>query len=63
MKSEALSELTMNVFYGAGIKTATEAKRHLGASLGSVTFLEKYLNDKVKHWCDEFERLSEFAKT
>ena len=46
-----------------GIKIITEEKRHLGASLGSDTFPEKYASDKVKNWCDEIERLSKFAKS
>ena len=35
----------------------------MGASLGSDTFCEKYTSDKVKNWCDEIERLSEFANS
>ena len=62
MKSEALLEFTDNVFNGTRIKITTEGKRHLTASLGSDTFREKYAIDKVKNWCDEIERLSEFAK-
>ena len=63
MKSEALLEFADNVFNGIGIKITTEGKCHLSASLGTDTFLENCTIDKVNNWCNEIERLSEFAKS
>ena len=40
----------------------TEGKRHLGASIGSEGLKAEYVNEKVKTWCDEIQRLGEFAK-
>ena len=36
-------------------------KRHLGAALGSKTFTEEYVKDKVKTWTKEITKLAEVA--
>eukprot|EP00731_Ephydatia_muelleri_P028421 Em0020g65a len=36
------------LFSGTGIGITSEGKRHLGAALGSRSFLESYISDKVK---------------
>lgn len=51
------------LFSNTAIQVTTEGKRHLGAAIGSDEFREKYANDKVKMWCDEMEKLAEYAKT
>ena len=61
LMSEALLELTKNVFTGTGIKITTEGKRLLGSLRGRDTFHEKYASDKVANWCNKIERL-EFTR-
>ena len=38
------------LFSGTGIGITSEGKRHLGAALGSHSFLESYISNKVKVW-------------
>ena len=45
------------------IKITTEGQRHLGAALGSESFKEAYVNEKVAEWHKELEHLSIIAKS
>ena len=38
-------------------------KRHLGAALGSSSFVEEYVSRKVDKWVMQVKRLSEIALT
>ena len=51
------------IFQDTAIKFTTEGKRHLGAAIGSEEFREQYVKEKVKIWCQEMEKLCEYAKT
>ena len=51
------------IFQDSAINFTAEGKRHLGAAIGSEDFREQYSKEKVKIWCEEMERLSEYAKT
>ena len=51
------------LFSGTGIGITSEGKRHLGAALGSRSFLESYINDKVNVWTSTILNLSLIAKT
>ena len=42
------------------LKKKKKKERHLGGSLGNDIIHEKCASDKVKNWCDEIERPSEF---
>jgi hypothetical protein len=54
------------VFSGTGINITSEGpaggQRYLGAALGTPTFIEDYVTNKVKNWVDELEKLSDLAK-
>ena len=52
-----------DIFNNSKIKITTEGKRHLGAALGSTDFKTSYVNEKVRNWCKELEKLSQFAET
>ena len=41
--------------------TTTHGKRHLGAALGSKTFTEEYVKDKVQGWTKDIMKLAEVA--
>ena len=51
------------LFSGTGIGITSEGKRHLGAALGNRSFLESYINNKVKVWTSTILNLSLIAKT
>ena len=50
------------MFAGSGINITTEGRKHLGAALGSRSYLEQYVGGKVEHWVGEVTRLAEFAR-
>ena len=50
------------LFADSSINISTQGQKHLGAALGSRSFLEEYVNGKVEDWIDQIVRLSEFAK-
>lgn len=45
------------------IHITTEGARHLGAAIGSHSFKEEYVADRVKTWCEELHVLADFALT
>ena len=49
------------LFAGTAINVTTGEQKHLGALLGSRSYLEEYVNDKVVGWVNEVKRLAEFA--
>ena len=49
--------------FGNSIKFTTDGKRHLGAIIGSQSFKNEYVNEKVEKWCQELERLIKIAET
>ncbi len=62
MKEENFEEAT-TAFEGMGVNITQEGKRHLGAALGTGTFIESYVQNKVSEWVCEIEVLSSFAVT
>ena len=51
------------MFAGTGIKITTEGRKHLGAALGSRSYLEQYVGSKEEDWVGEVTRLAEFARS
>jgi len=54
-------EEARELFAGTAINVTTEGQKHLGAALGSKSYLEEYVNDKVVDWVNEVKRLAEFS--
>ena len=52
-----------SIFSDTSIKITTEGQRHLGAALGSESFKEAYVNEKIAEWHKELEHLSIIAKS
>ena len=50
-------------FQHTGIKITTQGSRFLGAALGTRSFVEKFVRDKVAGWVTEVKNLSVMAKT
>ena len=51
------------MFAGTGINILTEGYKHLGAALGSRSYLEQYVGGMVEDWVAEVTRLAEFARS
>ena len=49
------------VFRDTAINITVEGHKHLGAALGSTSFLEEYVWEKVDEWVSEVTKLAEFA--
>ena len=49
------------VFRDTAIDVTTEVHKHLGAVLGSGSFLEEYVGEKVDKWVNEVTKLADFA--
>ena len=49
------------IFSDTAMKIITSGKRHLGAAIGSRSFTEVYVNNKVESWKKEIERLTKIA--
>ena len=54
---------TKEMFAGTGVNITTEGRKHLGAALGSRSYLEHYVGGKVEYWVGEVTRLAEFARS
>ena len=61
VKAEHL-DLAKNLFDGCGVGITVEGKRHLGAAIGSPTFVQYYVNEKVEYWVSCVRKLSVIAK-
>ena len=48
---------------GLASTSPTEGRKHLGAALGSRSFVEQYVGGKVEDWVGEVTRLAEFARS
>ena len=63
MKNENDLKKAKSIFSDLSIKITTEGQRHLGAALGSQSFKEAYVNEKVAEWHKKLEHLSIIAKS
>ena len=50
-----------DVFSASDISITTEGKRYLGAALGSTSFIEEFVKNKVEEWNVEIEMLANVA--
>ena len=56
-------EIARETFKETAINITTQGKKHLGAVVGSRSYLTEYVDEKVEEWIKEVARLSEFAIT
>ena len=61
-KETYLQEAT-TLFYGTGVNITAQGRPHLGAAIGTPSYVTEYVTEKVKQWATEMERLSIIAKT
>ena len=50
-------------FQGTGVQITTQGQWHLGAPLGSRSFIEEFVRAKVSVWVSELKPLSEIASS
>ena len=62
VKEANLEEATA-LFQGTGVSITVDGRRHLGAAIGTRSFVENYVQRKVSGWIREVERLSSIATT
>ncbi len=58
-----LLPLASDIFANSGVNITVEGRRHLGAALGTRSFTEAYVNDKVHEWMGEVVQLSLIASS
>ena len=61
IKDPSKLAIAKKIFEKTSINFTTSGQRHLGAAIGSLGFREEYVKEKVRNWCLEIEKLSEFA--
>eukprot|EP00116_Pleurobrachia_bachei_P012166 sb/3472428/ len=62
VKKEHL-EVAEKIFGETDINLTTEGQRYLGTAIGTDAFVETFVEDKIKTWIEELEKLSEVALT
>ena len=62
VKEHHLAEATKH-FQNTNICITTEGKQHLGAALGTESFIHAYVGRKVQQWIEEVKHLSAIAHT
>ena len=63
LKSSNDLSRAQSIFKDTKIQITTEGQCHFGAALGSESFRESYINDKVIEWIKELENLTLIAKS
>ena len=54
-------EQAKSLFNDTGVSITTEGQRYLGAALGSSSFVESYVQNKINGWIQEINQLSVIA--
>ena len=62
MKQEHFA-LANEIFADLGVQITVDGRRHLGATLGTISFAETYVRNKVQEWVGEMARLSSIASS
>ena len=56
-------EQAKSLFNDTGVSITTEGQRYLGAALGSSSFVESYVQNKINGWIQEINQLSVIAQS
>ena len=51
------------IFDGSGVRVTCTGKRHLGAALGTGSFIKEYVQEKVATWTADLDKLASIAKS
>ena len=52
-------DAAVSIFLGSGVLITAEGKRHLGAALGTTSFVSSFVNQNVSVWKHELEVLAD----
>ena len=63
LTKQGKEDAAREVFRDTAINISTQGHKHLGAILGSRTYVEEYVNGKVEGWVDQVVKLAECAAT
>ena len=53
----------VNTFQDSHVNITAEGRPHLGAALGTQSYVSQFVNTKVQQWCNELKTLSSIAST
>jgi len=53
--------IAKKVLAGCGMNVTMEGRRHLGAAIGSRSFVTQYMQEKVDYWVSSVQKLSKIA--
>ena len=53
----------VNTFQDSHVNITAEGRLHLGAALGTQSYVSQFVNMKVQQWCNELKTLSSIAST
>ena len=53
--------LLATILQGSGVSVTAEDKRHLGAALGSSSFVDSYVEAKISTWAQELQLLADIS--
>ena len=62
LRSDSLTAKADELFGKTGVKITSPGKGHLGAVIGTTTFRDNYLSNKVQKWVADVENLTEIAR-
>ena len=54
---EGMHDAAASAFEGTGISITSDGKRHLGAALGSPSFVASFVEKQVTSWIKELQQL------
>ena len=60
---DSIHEEAKSMFKSTGVSITVEGKRHLGAAIGTNSFVKSYVERKISGWILELDRLSSIALT
>ena len=60
---ESFYDSAVSIFRDSGVCITVEGKRHLGAALGTPSFIASFVNEKVSLWKKELALLSDISVT
>ena len=63
MVKPEFENVAKDAFAGTDVRITTHGKRHLGAAIGSKTFTEEYVGNKVHEWTNDIMNLARIASS
>jgi len=58
---DGLHDAAVSAFHGTGIPITSDGKHHLGAALGSPSFITSFVEMQATSWVKELQQLSDIS--